>query len=47
MWRSTMLPIRFYAVDARALVPFFVWLLHWSWRTFYVALAGRAERTPM
>ena len=42
MWRNTMLPIRFYAVDARALVPFFVWLLHWSWGTFYVALAGIA-----
>ena len=42
MWRNTMLPIRFYAVDARALVPFFVCLLHWSWRTFYMALAGIA-----
>jgi intracellular multiplication protein IcmT len=42
MWRNTMLPVRAYIVDARALVPLMIFLMHWSWTTLYVALVGIA-----
>jgi intracellular multiplication protein IcmT len=40
MWRNTMLPIRIYVADARALIPLMVVLVHIRLWTFYVALAG-------
>jgi intracellular multiplication protein IcmT len=40
MWRNTMLPIRIYVADARALIPLMVVLVHVRLWTFYVALAG-------
>lgn len=40
MWRNTMLPIRIYVADARALIPLIVVLVHIRLWTFYVALAG-------
>lgn len=27
-------------MDARAIIPFSVWALHWSWNTFYIAVFG-------
>ena len=42
MWRNTMSPIRAYVIDARALVPLMVYLMHWSWATLYIALVGIA-----
>ena len=40
MWRNTALRPRFFFMDANALGPFFVWALHMSWWTFYVAVVG-------
>ena len=37
MWRNTMLPVRIYVADARALIPWFIFLMHWSWATLYFA----------
>ena len=37
MWRNTMAPVRVYVVDARALVPWFIFFMHWSWGTLYFA----------
>ncbi len=37
MWRNTMAPVRAYVVDARALVPWFIFFMHWSWWTLYFA----------
>lgn len=42
MWRNTMLPVRIYVVDARALVPVMIFMVHWRLSTLYVALAGIA-----
>jgi len=42
MWRNTMLPIRIYIADARALIPMMVVLVHIRLWTFYIALAGIA-----
>ena len=45
MWRNTMVPIRVYVFDARAMVPIMIFLLHWRWSTLYLALAGIAVFT--
>ena len=42
MWRNTMLPIRIYVADARALIPAMIALMHIRLWTFYIALAGIA-----
>lgn len=42
MWRNTMLPVRVYVVDARALVPVMIFVLHWRLSTLYIAAAGIA-----
>ena len=47
MWRNTMLPVRLYVVDARALVPVMIFLLHWRWSTLYLAGAGIALFTVL
>lgn len=40
MWRNTMLPVRIYFVDARALIPVLAFVLQWRMTTLYFALAG-------
>jgi len=40
MWRNTMLLVRIFGVDARALIPVFIFILHWSKWTLYSAIAG-------
>jgi intracellular multiplication protein IcmT len=47
MWRNTMLPVRLYIMDARALVPVLIFLLHWRWATFYLAGGGIAVFTVL
>ena len=42
MWRNTMRPVRLYAIDARALIPIMLFLLHWRLSTLYFAAAGIA-----
>lgn len=42
MWRNTMLPVRIYVVDARALVPIMIFVLHWRLSTLYAAGVGIA-----
>jgi len=42
MWRNTMLPIRIYVADARALIPVMLVLVHIRMWTFYLAIAGIA-----
>ena len=42
MWRNTMLPVRLYLVDARALIPVMIFVLHWRVSTLYVAAGGIA-----
>ena len=44
-WRDTMRPVRFYAIDARLLVPLTVWLfLPNRWTTGAAVLAAVAFR---
>ncbi|WP_145144331.1 IcmT/TraK family protein [Roseomonas gilardii] len=40
MWRYTALPVRIGILDARACLPIVVYVVYWSWNTFYVALTG-------
>jgi intracellular multiplication protein IcmT len=40
MWRNTMLPIRLWVIDARALIPALVFVMHWSLLTLKIAIAG-------
>jgi intracellular multiplication protein IcmT len=42
MWRNTMLPVRIWVADARALIPLLVVLVHIRLWTFYIALGGIA-----
>jgi intracellular multiplication protein IcmT len=42
MWRNTMMPVRIYVVDARALIPVMIFMLHWRLSTLYLAGAGIA-----
>ncbi|MDR1050943.1 MAG: IcmT/TraK family protein [Deltaproteobacteria bacterium] len=41
-WAFTALQPRLGRLDARAVFPILLWLLHWSWWTFGLALAGVA-----
>ncbi len=47
MWRNTMVPVRLYIVDARALIPVMIFLVHWRWSTLYLAGAGIAAFTVL
>lgn len=38
MWRNTMPPVRIYIADARALLPWFIFLMHWSKDTLCFAI---------
>jgi intracellular multiplication protein IcmT len=40
MWRDTGRPVRVVFLDARACFPLLVFVVYWSWPTFYVAAAG-------
>ncbi len=37
-WRDSARYPRFFIFDSRAVFPFMVWLLHWSWWTLIFAL---------
>ncbi|MDR3135682.1 MAG: IcmT/TraK family protein [Deltaproteobacteria bacterium] len=39
-WAYSALRPRLWKLDARAVFPLLAWLLHWSWWTLGVALAG-------
>ena len=39
-WACSALRPRFWRLDAKAVFPLLVWLLHWSWWTLGVALVG-------
>jgi intracellular multiplication protein IcmT len=40
MWRNTMQPIRLWVIDAKALIPFAIFMVHWSILTLEIAGAG-------
>ncbi len=40
MWRDTGKPVKVWVLDARACFPFLVFVVYWSWTTFYIALIG-------
>jgi intracellular multiplication protein IcmT len=40
MWRDTGRPVRVVFLDARACLPALVYVVYWSWPTFYVAMTG-------
>lgn len=37
-WRDSARPARFFVIDARAVFPFLLFLLHIQWWTFWLAL---------
>lgn len=39
-WSDTSRYPDMFGLDARALVFLSAWMLHWSWNTFYFAIAG-------
>lgn len=55
LWRDTALPPKIFVLDARAIFPLALWIFHWAWWTFYVALGAivllflvqRTGMTPM
>lgn len=40
MWGQTARYPDFFGLDARAIIPFCLWLFHWSMWTFYIAIGG-------
>jgi len=42
MWRNTALPVRIVFLDGRACLPLLVFVVYWSWATFYIAIGGTA-----
>jgi intracellular multiplication protein IcmT len=38
LWRDTGIAPKIFILDARAVFPLALWLFHWSWTTFGVAL---------
>jgi intracellular multiplication protein IcmT len=40
MWRDTGRPVKVVFLDARACLPLPVFVVYWSWPTFYIALTG-------
>ncbi len=40
MWRNTALPTRILFLDGRACLPLLVFVVYWSWATFYIAIMG-------
>jgi intracellular multiplication protein IcmT len=41
-WCHTALRPKFFFLDARAIFPLGLWLLHWAWWTFSIALVSVA-----
>jgi intracellular multiplication protein IcmT len=46
-WAYTALRPRLFRLDARAVFPLGLWILHWSWPTLWAAMAGLALLTLM
>ncbi len=42
MWRATALPVRVLFLDGRVCLPLLVFVVYWSWATFWVAMSGMA-----
>ena len=40
MWRDTGKPVKVGMLDALACFPLLVFIVYWSWTTFYIALIG-------
>ena len=40
MWRDTGRPVKLVFLDARACLPLLVFVVYWSWPTFYIAATG-------
>ena len=40
LWSDTARSPRLFVIDARALIPLSIWLLHICWETFYVGMIG-------
>jgi intracellular multiplication protein IcmT len=40
MWRDTGRPVKLVFLDARACLPILVFVVYWSWTTFYIAATG-------
>ena len=40
MWRDTARPVKVVFLDARACLPMLVFVVYWSWPTFYIAALG-------
>lgn len=38
LWRDTALPAKIGPLDARAIFPLALWVFHWAWWTFYLAI---------
>jgi intracellular multiplication protein IcmT len=42
MWRATALPVKVLFLDGRACLPLLVFVVYWSWPTFWIAVSGIA-----
>ncbi len=40
LWRDTGLSPKIFIMDARAIFPLALWLFHWAWWTFTIAVVG-------
>lgn len=40
MWANTALKARIFIISAHAFIPFLIFMIHWSWLTFFIAVAG-------
>jgi intracellular multiplication protein IcmT len=40
MWRNTALPTRILFLDGRVCLPLLIFVVYWSWTTFYMAIGG-------
>jgi intracellular multiplication protein IcmT len=38
LWRDTAIPPKIFILDARAVFPLALWLFHWAWWTFGLAV---------
>jgi intracellular multiplication protein IcmT len=38
MWRDTARPVKVWLLDARACFPVLLFVVYWSWTTFFIAL---------
>ena len=40
MWRATALPVKILFLDGRVCLPVLVFVVYWSWPTFWIAVTG-------